>query len=113
MSASVIFMIFLIVVAGLVGVIAAAFERKRVRDNASPDRIPRRFRRGRRELERERRSHKHRREEELTLDEDPVDAATVADDYPHEEFPHEGEDAEYERTRRLPDGSSGGRFQED
>jgi hypothetical protein len=112
MSASVIFMIFLIVVAGIVGVIAVGFERKRVRDNASPDRIPRRFWRRRSDIERDLRTHKHRSDATLPLDDDPVDAAAVAEDYPHEEFPHESE-AEYERTRRLPDGSRGGRFQED
>lgn len=91
-SASVIFMIFLIVIVGIVGVIAVLFERKRVRDNASPDRIPRRFRRSRREVEREQRTRKDAGERTLPLDDDPADAATLAEDYPHEEFPHESVD---------------------
>lgn len=62
------------------------------------------------------------------LDEDPVDGAVVAGDYPHDENEPGREDAgqaseesvggesgetDYERTRSIPDGSSGGRFEED
>ena len=44
-GASVIFILCVIAGVAVVGVTAVAFERKRVRENASPDRIPARVRR--------------------------------------------------------------------
>ncbi|MGE5612750.1 MAG: hypothetical protein ACM3UO_00545 [Bacillota bacterium] len=96
-KASVIFIICLIVLVGAAGVIAVAFERRRVRANAAPDRIPRRFRLGRRAAERAE-SARSRHAKGVPGAADPTSD--------HEE------EAAYERTRRLPDGS-GGRFEED
>lgn len=56
-QASVIFIIVVIVLVAVAGVVAVAFERPRVRENASPYRIPARFRlrrNGRRRSPRER-----------------------------------------------------------